>query len=147
MMDEQFPAKFLYYVDKKFQRFLKQCRNASNRSEVDDNVLNFSQAIEDVIKGRFNMRLPPVFQMIDNSTSGDTLSKKGDKPNKKAKKEKQSKDRLVKNNDQLDDFKMSSTETWENDFCGKAVRERPDWDDNSKMCAKWHIKGDCYEDL
>eukprot|EP00957_Ditylum_brightwellii_P194203 14790481-Ditylum_brightwellii.AAC.1 len=41
-LDEEIATTFLYCVDTKVQRFLPQCKLASDQSEVSDSTLNFS---------------------------------------------------------------------------------------------------------
>jgi hypothetical protein len=30
-------------------------------------------------------------------------------------------------------------------LCKSAPHDRPAWSEKVKMCARWHIKGDCYD--
>ena len=39
---------------------------------------------------------------------------------------------------------MESSETWNKHFLSQCPKKRPDWNKDVKMCARWHIKGDCY---
>eukprot|EP00957_Ditylum_brightwellii_P039393 2979504-Ditylum_brightwellii.AAC.2 len=52
----------------------------------------------------------------------------------------------VVNNKQYKEFKMKEGETRKEKFCGKCSKERPAWDDKNRMCACFHINGDCFEE-
>ena len=43
-------------------------------------------------------------------------------------------------------FKLKSDEDWRKTFCGKCAADRPIWNAKVKMCARWQIKGDCFDD-
>ena len=47
----------------------------------------------------------------------------------------------VKNNQQCNEFKLAVGEKWD-DFRAKCPKSRPNWNNQVKMCARWHIKGD-----
>ena len=54
----------------------------------------------------------------------------------------------VRNDDQIDEFKIKEGESWRNDFYGKCVDFCPSWKGMKKvrMCPGWHSKGDCFDD-
>ena len=59
----------------------------------------------------------------------------GDPPYKKAKKEKDSeKERVIKNETQIEGFKMKSGEKWDH-FCGACADSKPDWGTN-RLCHR-----------
>ncbi len=60
-LDKEFPAKFLFAVDTRFQIWLNNCKSAKFRNKVDDSIINFRPLINQVIFGSFNMNLPPNF--------------------------------------------------------------------------------------
>eukprot|EP00957_Ditylum_brightwellii_P173519 13210940-Ditylum_brightwellii.AAC.1 len=66
VLGESFATKFLYCIDGKFQRFLCYCKVASDRSEVDDDLLNINYIINRVLDNMFVMNLPPLFKIVDN---------------------------------------------------------------------------------
>jgi hypothetical protein len=51
---------------------------------------------------------------------------------------------MVKNTPQPDEFKLVTGESWKENFATILPHDRPAWTDKIKMCARWHIKGDCY---
>ncbi len=51
----------------------------------------------------------------------------------------------VKNKEQVEEFKLASRELWEKKFCSWCPKDWPDFDKDTKMCACWHIKGDCFD--
>ncbi len=62
-LDEEFASKFLLAVDTRFQMWLKQCRSAGNRSDVDGSIIDFSHLVSQVLFGSFHITLPPTFKM------------------------------------------------------------------------------------
>lgn len=152
-LDEWFPSRFLYAVDKRVQLFLTECKLAETRVEVNDRHLDFSDIIGSVLYGTFTMPLPPTFQKITSDDagtkrSGDNTEKdNGGKKQKSGKNEKNEKKVIVKNTNQHEAFKMREGETWKKTFKGVHVSSRPTWDGEktSKMCIKWHIHGECFE--
>jgi hypothetical protein len=51
---------------------------------------------------------------------------------------------VVKNDQQCNEFKLAVGETWK-DFRSKYPKSRPDWNNQVKMCARWHINGICFD--
>eukprot|EP00957_Ditylum_brightwellii_P191108 14551275-Ditylum_brightwellii.AAC.1 len=41
---------------------------------------------------------------------------------------------------------MKEGKTWKGTFCGKCTDCKPNWNDNCKMCPRWHINGNCFKD-
>jgi hypothetical protein len=60
--NELFPTKVLWIVCSRFQLFLACCQKAEDREEVDDSLLNFAPDHRDIMMGRFNASLLPLFQ-------------------------------------------------------------------------------------
>ncbi len=51
----------------------------------------------------------------------------------------------MKNTEQLDKFKLASGKSWDKNFRSQCRKNRPNFDTEIKMCACWHIKGDCFD--
>lgn len=153
-VDEFFVAKFMFAVDRRVQRWLKSCEKAVNsRNEVNDSILDFDDVIEHVLNGTFSITLPPAFSKVKADTSeikdADGKHKGGEggeegKGRKKRKSE-DGKGNAVKNSTQPDEFKLTSGENWKEQFAGILTTDRPAWNEKVRMCARWHIKGDCYD--
>jgi hypothetical protein len=62
----------------------------------------------------------------------------------KCRKKNQESGNAVKNAEQLKEFKMASGESWEKIFWSQCPNEYPNFSKDCKMCARWHIKGDCF---
>ena len=62
-LDEEFPAKFRFAVDTRFQVWLNDCKSAKFCNEVDNLIIHFQPLINQVIFDSFNMTLPPTFSM------------------------------------------------------------------------------------
>jgi hypothetical protein len=155
-LDNLFVAKFLLAINQRFQCWLGMCKHtAVLRSQVNARVLPFNNIIGDILNGQFNMKLPSTFKKIKGKPSNvDPL--KGDKGGdggkdapgrngqKKRKIDQEIAGIIAKNDEQLKEFKMKDGETWETHFRSQCPKKRPDWNKDVKMCARWHIKGDCY---
>ncbi len=113
-------------------------------SQVDDRVLHFDLIIDNILNGLFRTILPATFKKVNSNpnivvTSGDDDSKiKGNKCRKKN----QESRNVVKNTEQLKEFKMANGESWDKNFRSQCPKERPNFSKDCKMCARWHIKGD-----
>ncbi len=53
----------------------------------------------------------------------------------------------MRNTAQDEDFKVKTGETWKDTFSKQLPYDRPFWDEESKVkiCARWMIKGDCFD--
>jgi hypothetical protein len=74
-------------------------------------------------------------------------NKGGNKDGKERKKRK-SEDgngNLVKNTTQPVKFKLTARESWKDNFAMILPHNQPAWTGKIWMCARWHLKGDCYD--
>ena len=62
--DSKLPTKILFAAHTKMQRWLKQCKTASCRDEVADNVLKLSRIIDDMLDSRLFVSLPSCFRQV-----------------------------------------------------------------------------------
>jgi hypothetical protein len=153
-LNEWLTACFLFAIDKHFQRWLNKCKRARIlRADVNDRIIDFSDVIELILNGTFTMPLPPSFKRINskaaiNKRSSNDLAKEDSKKEQKSdKKEKQEKLVIVKNKHQHKSFKMNQNKSWKRFFKSAYIDSRPSWDGKKtkKMCIKWHIHGECFE--
>ena len=137
----------MYAIDIRFQEFLHLCKLAKNRDDVDDRILDVSNLIRGVRFGSFTMDLPPSRKSIDTDSRAqekDQADPKRQKPNPK-----ENGKRHITNDTQHPELKMKDNEDWKKDFVGKHAKLKPFWEGNSgktKMCVRWHVKGDCFND-
>jgi hypothetical protein len=116
-------------------------------SQVDNRVLHFNLIIDNILNGQFRTILPATFKKVNDNlnivvTSGDDDSKiEGNKRRKKN----QESGNVVKNTEQLKEFKMANRESWDKIFWPQCPKECPNFSKDCKMCARWHIKGDCFD--
>jgi len=152
-VDDFFVAKFMFAIDKRVQRWLKSCERAVNsRNEVNDNILNFDDVIKHVLNGTFTMTLPPTFSKVKMETTekkdAESKHKGGEGEEGKGRKKRKSEDGKgtgVANPTQPAEFKLTAGENWKENFSGILTQDRPAWNDKIRMCARWHIKGDCFD--
>jgi hypothetical protein len=129
---------------------------------VNDNVLDFDNLLEQVLNGSFHIILPASFKKIEvaskSEITGAIKSTPGgggnivsdpnlNQPKKGKRKSEDGNGNLVRNSAQDEDFKVKAGETWKDTFSKQLPYDRPFWDEASKVkiCARWHIKGDCYD--
>ncbi len=135
---------------------MRSCKQASiARTQVNDNVLEFKDLLEQVLNSAFQMSLPASFNKIANSsknaaaeeTKHDTAGNegKGNGGNKKKHKSKNGNGNLVKNLTKDKDFALATSKSRKNTFSKQFPQDRPSWEEKVKMCARWHIKGNCYD--
>ncbi len=43
------------------------------------------------------------------------------------------------------EFKLTAGELWKDNFATILPNDRPAWTDKIWMCARWQLKGDCYD--
>lgn len=155
-LDEWFVPKFLFAVDNRFQRWLRSCEDAKEaRYQVNDAVLDFLDIIENILNKTFVINLPTTFRKVmakpETATApsanpvGPNAKPEQQQGEKNKKRKKDEDNPKVKNSQQDDDFKPKADESWDATFKSKHPKDRPDWTDKIKMCARWHIKGDCFE--
>jgi hypothetical protein len=157
-LDEFFPSKFLFAVDRRVQRWLRTCQHAIlSRTHVNDNVLDFDNLLEQVLNGSFHIILPASFKKIEVASAGATKSTPAggnivsdqnlNQPKKGKRKSEDGNGNLVRNTAQDEDFKVKTGETWKDTFSKQLPYDRPFWDEESKVkiCARWMIKGDCFD--
>jgi len=139
------------------------CQNAIlSRTHVNDSVLDFENLLEQVLNGNesFHIVLPArSFRKIEvapkseitsaiKSTPGGNIGSDLN-PNQSKRGKRKSEDRngnLVSNSAKDEDFKVKMGETWKDTFSKQLPFDRPFWDEASKVkiCARWMIKGDCF---
>mgnify|MGYP006177327177 FL=1 len=156
-IDEFFAAKFMLAVDRRVQRWLKMCENCTmTRKSVNDKVIDFEDLLEQVLNGSFTMNLPPSFKIVQAGTDAPNDAKqavargakeegKGEGRGKKRKGD-NGNGNLVKNLAPDEDLAVKAGESWAETFSKQLPKERPSWDGKINMCARWHIKGDCFDD-
>jgi len=153
-LDEQFAAKFLFAVDTRNQLWLKDCKSAKNRDEVDDSIIDFRSLVSQVNFGSFHMSLPPTFQMKTPNESktgpggGDKCrdldgDKRDDRKKGRGNDEKHA---VVKNQFPHGEICMLMNETWAGDFAGKCNDVRPKLNKRCKCCPRWFLQKYCFVD-
>jgi hypothetical protein len=67
-LNKFFATKFLFAIDRRVQRWLRMCEQASvSCTQVNDNILNFDNLLDQVLNRSFQMNLPTSFKKIKNS--------------------------------------------------------------------------------
>jgi len=150
-MDKSFATQVVYAVDTKMQRWLGECKIARDRSEVNDDIVDFNIIVNDILDNRFSVPLPLAFKktdIVETNTSVFETQKIGNPNGKRKGKRDDDNDRekRVLNSEQVEEFKMKPDDDWRK-FCGNSAQYRVDWnDDGCKMCPRWHSKGFCFKD-
>ena len=151
--DEEFYSKFLFAVDSRYQIWLRKNRKALNRNEVNDNIIDFSPVVSQILFSCFQVNLPPTFKMKDPATtpgatpsSGPKGGGKGDEDKGGRKKTKKGdEDRtMIKNEAPHPELCMLATETWSINFANKEIDKRPNFNDNCKCCPRYFLNKYCF---
>ena len=103
----------MYAIDIRYQSWLRECKRASDRCEVDDRIINLSEIINDISNSRFFVELPPSFtnsnDNSDDRNSGRKNSQGGGRKRSGKNDDKENgKKRHVQNENQIEEFKMES---------------------------------------
>ena len=117
--DMLLPAKMLFALDEEVQRWLENCMMAKDREEVDDSILEeLSSIITDVLKGRFDVKLPKSFK-LESTYSPNVDISSGPRSLKKQRLPDNANDNKLVNADPNEDYKLLDGENYKQIFCGK----------------------------
>jgi hypothetical protein len=150
--DRKPPAKILYAMEIRIQRWLGECLKFEDHSMVNDRLVSFDEVFKMVMNSTINVILPPNFVKrtpTASPNSTDVMSPDGDGKKKKGKKRKSGDvegERITKNPAPISEFLLKDGKNWKEHFAGKCSKDRPKWDDTIFMCARWHIRGECFVD-
>ncbi len=150
--DRKLPAKILYAMEIRIQRWLGECIKFDDHSMVNDCLVSFDEVFEMVMNSTINMSLPPNFVKPapkSPPTSTGASSAEGDGKKKGGNKRKSGevdRERITKNPSPIPEFLLKDGENWKKQFAGKCSNDRPKWDNSTFMCARWHIRGECFVD-
>ena len=121
---------------------------AKDREDVDDSILeDLASIITDVLKGRFDIKLPNSFR-IESTHSRNVDVPSGPRNPKKQKLQDAANDAngIVENTDPNENYKMLDGENYKQIFFGKNVCHRVVWnDDGTNMCPRFHSRFYCFE--
>ena len=136
-MDAQFIAKFIYAIDDRVYQWLRQCSTAEAVTDTDLELIDFSILFKDILLSRFDLILPPNIAKVskDDPTTETSLKKKN----------KTAPPVMVRNTNQVRDWKLRNDERWETVFRSKS-RQGPTLSVGCKPCLKYHAKGFCFDD-
>ena len=142
--DNMFIAKFLFAIDTRMNLWLESCEESQMRDEVDDDLINFSEILNQVRIRNFDYKLPPsIRNVMEKNTrldSSDTRSP----PNKKGKFNQEETSKRVSNDDTITTW-MLDQDTYTNTLRNNdTLKKRPKIDDTI-MCHRYHSKGYCFD--
>jgi hypothetical protein len=136
----------------RIQRWLEECQKFGDRLMVNNRLICFNEVFEMVMNSSVNVTLPPNFinPHPKNPSTPTTVMPPGDdgqqKGGKKRKSDKVEGEHIIKNADPISEFLLKEGKIWKHNFAGKCSKDRPKWDDTTFMCARWHIRGECFVD-
>ena len=67
MEDKLYATKIIYSVDTHSQQWLGRYKEAIDRADVDNHIINFNYILNPILNYQFNVSLPPVFTLVDRS--------------------------------------------------------------------------------
>ena len=145
-LDKMFIAKFLFSIDDRINKWLGECAKAKDITETSLELIDFSTIVSDLKLNRYFCDLPSNIKMIVK----DEIEEQGPNP-REAKKRKTNSDssgssvnKVVTNQDQVQDWKFKDGETWQM-WRNKTVNG-PTLSNNTKPCLKFHVRGSCFDD-
>jgi hypothetical protein len=150
--NSELPAKILYAMEIRIQRWLGECVKFKDWSMVNNRLVSFDKVFETVMNSTMNITLPPNFvkptpkiSLTSNNImpAGEDGKQKG---GKKLKSGKVDGERITKNVAPISKFLMKDSKNWKQHFARKCSKDCPKWDDTTFMCARWHIRGECFVD-
>jgi hypothetical protein len=150
--DSKLPAKILYAMEIWIQRWLGECLKFEDWLMVNDRLVSFDEVFKMVMNSTINVTLPPNFVKPTPKTSPTSNKVKPAreegkrKGGKKRKSGKADGERITKNVPPISEFLMKDGKNWKEHFAGKCSKDHPKWDDTTFMCARWHIRGECFVD-
>jgi hypothetical protein len=122
---------------------------------INDRIIDKDLVIKQILISSLTIDLPPVFT---TSAKDPTQKKEGDitqagqqEAGKRGKKQKgrgnnNAARKYIKNDHVIAQFRMKEGEDWRWDLSGKNTKDRPKWNNNCYMCARWFTKGNCFTD-
>ena len=146
--NKYFAAEFLFSIDTRTQLWLNQCEAAEDREEVDDSLVDFSDDLNDILRRKFKMAIPQTmkeiidgFSEVDHSVPPPNKKKK---PNQNHGNEQPS-ERVI-NKGSIQEWLADDNQHYQKAFRhNPALLNRPEWNENAKMCHRWHSKGYCFD--
>ena len=117
---------------------------------MDEYILeNFPTIINDVLRSRFDVKLPKAFNLEQSKPAEEeSMPTTGLGVSRKRKLSDDShKGTRVVNEDPDEELKIKDDKDWKSVFCGnKNVSHRVAWNNNGcKMCPRWHSRHWCFD--
>jgi hypothetical protein len=147
--DPSLITKILFAMDTRIQLWLSDGRTATDREEMNDNIIDLASIITNVLMDQLVVSLPPCLTTtVKKQQEDEVLLRSPLKKKKKVKddEDKRSKDRKVVNKNALAAFRLREGENYKEVFANKHIEDRPMWDDQCRMCPRWHTLGYCFAD-
>ena len=143
--DKNFASAFLYKLDKRYQIFMKDCRDASERDMISQRTMDYEALIENVKMGDFVSFLPSVFSVAGDNKRKPEEDIGTDTRRKNGKRGKGSDDKGRVMNEGFDEKLKLSDEEWKKISGDKELLKlRPKLTDKCFMCHRWTSRGYCF---
>ncbi len=156
--DHTYPAKILYTIEIRIQRWLRHCEQNEDRSSIDNRIIDMDPVTEHILNSSLMIDLPPIFTDANPSHTKGTIAptaaaggqqQQGGENRGKKRKEcngTEAAKQYIKNENMIEEFKIKETENWKKDFASKNAKDRPKWNDKCWVCVRWFTKGDCFNE-
>ena len=140
-----FIAKFLFAIDTRVNLWLESCEESGSREEVDNDLIDFSQTLNQIHIRNFEYKLPPSIRKVIES---DKLTPGKSDCNAPPKRSKYNQDdqgsARVSNKGKIDSW-IPDQDTYTKALRNsEALRNRPKIDDTI-MCHRFHSKDYCFK--
>ena len=141
--DSMFIAKYLFAIDTRVNLWLESCEESQMRDEVDDDLINFSEILNQVRIRNFDYKLPPSIRKVAKKQPSPDHSGSGP-PSKKGKFTTENENKRVINDKRIEEW-IPDQDTYSSALrSSEALKSRPKLNDTI-MCHRFHSKGYCFE--
>jgi hypothetical protein len=141
--DSMFIAKYLFAIDTRVNLWLESCEECQMRDEVDDDLINFSEILNQVRIRNFDYKLPPsIRKVVEKQPSPDKIG--SGPPTKKGKFNSDTENTRIVNTGRIEDWIPDQDKYSSALRSSDALKSRPKLNDTI-MCHRFHSKGYCFD--
>jgi len=143
LRDPEFCTKLGYAVDNRIFRWLENCSLYEEREAVNDDMINFSPIMEEILFDKFHQMLPSTFSTFQKRKKDDEKAGDESSPAKKKQKKNDQVQQKLANPSPIQEWLCTDGAQYSAKFAGRNTEKRPKLD-GVPMCQRWHTKGYCF---
>ena len=129
--DPSFATKVAYMIDTRVFRWLQMCRDASDREQVSDGLLDFEDITRNVLLDNFSQSLPSSIKVVEKPTK---LGKRkfGETENE-----------VTDNSEPIQEWLLKANENYSSVFAIQNIDKKSSMG-GRLLCSRFHTKGYCF---